>query len=58
MKDGDSLNIILGYAKHVEGTQHNKNLSKVYLDTIKIPNTGVKVEAVTQKHTGSSKKQV
>ena len=57
MKDGDSLNTILGYAKHVEGTQHSKNLSKTYLDTIKIPNTGVKVEAVTQKHTGSSKKQ-
>ena len=57
MKDGDSLNTILGYAKYVEGTQHSKNLSKAYLDTIKIPNTGVKVEAVTPKHTGSSKKQ-
>ena len=57
MMDGDSLNTILGYAKHVEGTQHSKNLGKAYLDTIKIQNTGVKVEAVTQKHTGSSKKQ-
>ena len=57
MKDGDSLNTILGYAKHIEGTQHSENLSKAYLDTIKIPNTGVKVEAVTQKSTGSSKNQ-
>ena len=31
MKDGHSLNTILGYAKHVEGTQHSKNLSKAYL---------------------------
>ena len=44
MKDGDSLNTILGYAKHVEGTQHSENLSKAYLDTIKIPNTGVKIK--------------
>ena len=57
MKDGDRLNTILGYAKHVEGTQHSENLSKAYFDTIRIPNTGVKVEAVTQKCTGSSKKQ-
>ena len=37
MKDGDSLNTILGYAKDVQGTQHSEHLSKVYLDTIKIP---------------------
>ena len=34
LKDEDSLNTILGYAKHVEGTQHSEHLSKVYLDTI------------------------
>ena len=57
MKDGDSLNTILGYAKHVEGTQHSEHLSKVSLDTIKIPNANVKVEAISQKHNGSSKRQ-
>ena len=50
MKDGDSLNTILGYAKHVEGNQHSEHLSKVYLDTIKIPNPNVKMEAIAQKH--------
>ena len=50
MKDGDSLNTILGYAKHIEGTQHSEHLTKVYLDTIKIPNANVKVEATSQKH--------
>ena len=48
MKDGDSFNTILGYAKHVESTQHSEHLSKVYLDTIKIPNANVKVEAISQ----------
>ena len=57
MKDGDSLNTILGYAKHVEGTQHSEHLSKVYLDTIKIPNSNVKVEAISQKCNGSNKRQ-
>ena len=56
MKDGDSLNTILGYAKHVEGTQHSEHLSKVYLDTMKILNLNVKVEAKTQKCNGSNKR--
>ena len=29
MKDGDSLSTTLGYAKHIEGTQHSEHLSKV-----------------------------
>ena len=49
MKDGDSLNTALSYAKHVEGTEHSEHLSKVYLDTIKIPNPDMKVEAIMQK---------
>ena len=57
MKDGDSLNTILGYAKHVEGTQHSEHLSKVYLDTIKILNANVKVEAISQKHRSNSNKR-
>ena len=57
MKDGDSLNTILGYAKHIEGTQHSEHISKVYLDTIKIVNSNVKVEATTQQHNGSNKRQ-
>ena len=56
MKDDDSLNTILCYAKHVEGTQHSEHLSKVYLDTIKIPNANVKVEAISQKHRSNSNK--
>ena len=57
MKDGDSLNTILGYAKHVEGTQHSEHIRKVFLDTSKIPNSNVKVEAISQKHNGSNKRQ-
>ena len=57
MKDGDSLNTILAYAKHIEGTQYSEHLSKVYLDTIKIPNFNVKVEAISQKCNGSNKRQ-
>ena len=58
MKDGDSLpHAILGYAKHIEGTQHSEHLSKVYLDTIKIPNANVKVEAISQKHRSNSNKE-
>ena len=49
MKDADGLNDILGYAHLVEGTQHSKSLSKAYLDTVKIPNSSVKVDAVVQK---------
>ena len=49
MKDPDGLNDILGYAHLVEGTQHSKSLSKAYLDTVKIPNSSVKVDAVVQK---------
>ena len=56
MKDEDSLNTILGYAKHIDGTQHSEHLSKVYLDTIKILNTNVKVEAISQKCNGSNKR--
>ena len=49
MKDADGLNDILGYACLVEGTQHSESLSKAYLDTVKIPNSSVKVDAVVQK---------
>ena len=49
MKDSDGLNDILGYAHLVEGTQHSKSLSKAYLDTVKILNSSVKVDAVVQK---------
>ena len=56
MKDGVSLNTILGYAKHIEGTQHSEHLSKVYLDTIKISNVNVKLEAISQNYNGSNKR--
>ena len=49
MKDSDGLNDILGYAHLIEGIQHSKSLSKAYLDTVKIPNSSVKVDAVVQK---------
>ena len=49
MKDADGLNDILGYARLVEGTQHSESISKAYLDTVKIPNSSVKVDAVVQK---------
>ena len=49
MKDSEGLNDILGYAHLAEGTQHSKSLSKAYLDTVKIPNSSVKVDAVIQK---------
>ena len=49
MKDAYGLNDILGYAHLVEGTQHSESLSKAYLDTVKIPNSSVKVDAVVQK---------
>ena len=49
MKDADGLNDILGYAHLVEGTQHSESLSKAYLDTVKIPNSSVKVDAIVQK---------
>ena len=49
MKDADGLNDILGYARLVEGTQHSESLSKAYLDTVKIPNSSVKVDAIVQK---------
>ena len=35
MKDTDGLNDILGYARLVEGKQHSKHLSKVYLESVK-----------------------
>ena len=37
------------YARLVEGTQHSESLSKAYLDTVKIPNSPVKIDAVVQK---------
>ena len=49
MKDSNALNDILGYAHLVEGTQHSKSMLKAYLDTVKIPNSFVKVGAVVQK---------
>ena len=49
MKDADGLNDILGYAHLVEGTQHSESLSKAYLDTVKILNSSVKVDAIVQK---------
>ena len=49
MKDADGLNDILGYAHLVEVTQHTESLSKAYLDTVKIPNSSTKVDAVVQK---------
>ena len=49
MKDSNGLNDILGYAHLVEGTQHSESLSKVYLDTVNILNSAVKVYAVVQK---------
>ena len=49
MKDSNGLNDILGYPRLVEGTQNSKSLSKAYLDTVKIPNSSVKVDAVVQK---------
>ena len=49
MKDSNGLNDILGYACFVEGTQHSESLSKAYLDTVKIPNSSVKADAVVQK---------
>ena len=54
MKDSDGLNDILGYAHLVEGTQHFESLSKAYLDTVKIPNSSVKVDAVVQKKTNTT----
>ena len=49
MKDSDGLNDILGYA-------HSKSLSKVYLDTVKIKNSSVKVDAIVQKKNNHNKK--
>ena len=49
MKDEDGLNDILGYVCLVEGTQHSESLSKAYLDTVKILNSSVKVDAIVQK---------
>ena len=49
MKDADGLNDILGYAHLVEGTQHFESFSKAYLDTVKIPNSSVKVDVILQK---------
>ena len=49
MKDSDGLNDILGYACLVKSIQHSESMSKAYLDTVKIPNSSVKVDAVVQK---------
>ena len=56
MKDLDGLNDILGYVCLVEGTQHSESLSKAYLDTAKIPNSSVKVDAIVQKKNNHNKK--
>ena len=49
MKDADGLNDILGYACLGEGIQHSETMSTTYLDTVKIPNSSVKIDAVVQK---------
>ena len=49
MKDSNALNDILGYTCLAEGTQHSESVSKAYLDTVKILNSSVKVDAVVQK---------
>ena len=49
IKDADGLNDILGYAHLIEGTQHSKSLSKAYLNTVKIPNSSVKVDAIVHE---------
>ena len=51
MKDLDALNDILGYACLVEGTQHSESLSKAYLDTVKIPNSSVKLMQLYKRKT-------
>ena len=56
MKDSDGLNDILGYARLVEGMQHSESLSKAYLDTVKILNSSVKVNAIVQKKNNHNKK--
>ena len=56
MKGSDGLNDILGYACLVEGMQHSESLSKAYLDTVKIPNSSVKVDAIVQKKNNHNKK--
>ena len=56
MKDSYGLNDILGYACPVEGTQHSKSLSKAYLDTVKILNCSIKVDAIVQKKKKHNKK--
>ena len=56
MKDTDGLNDILGYAHLVEGKQHSESMSKAYLDTVKILNSSVKVDAVVQKKNKHSSK--
>ena len=49
MKDSNGLNDTQGYAHLAEGTQHSESMLKAYLDTVKIPNSSVKVDAVVQK---------
>ena len=56
MKDVDGLNDILGCVHLVEGTQHSESLSKAYLDTVKIPNSSVKVDATVQKKNNHNNK--
>ena len=56
MKDSDGRNDILGYAHLVEGMQHSESLSKAYLDTVKVPNSSVKVYAIVQKKNNHNKK--
>ena len=56
MKDADGLHDILSYAHLVEGIQHSKSLSKDYLDTVKIPNSSMKVDAIVQKKNNHNSK--
>ena len=56
MKDSDGLSDIFGYAHLVEGMQHSESLSKAYLDTVKILNSSVKVDAIVQKKNNHNKK--
>ena len=56
MNDADGVNDILGYAHLVEGTQHSESLPNAYLDTVKLPNSSVKVDAVVQKKNNHNNK--
>ena len=54
MEDTDQLYDILAYARLVEGNQHSKHLSKVYLERIKTSNKDI--EAIDKKNNKKNKK--